>query len=126
MKRIQRKRAKGWRMPDNTIYVGRPSKWGNPLKLMGDCIYIDAGYRRKESDPWVFYTLGDISDVIFLYRRLWSGIDFFNPDLQYWSDYFKKLDLNELRGHDLACWCPLSSPCHADVLIELLNEKRDD
>ena len=28
--RIQRSRAKGWRMPENTIYVGRGSKWGNP------------------------------------------------------------------------------------------------
>ncbi len=28
--RIQRSRAKGWRMPPNTIYVGRGSKWGNP------------------------------------------------------------------------------------------------
>ena len=30
--------------------------------------------------------------------------------------------LPELRGHDLACWCPLDQPCHADVLIELANE----
>ena len=29
--RIQRKRTKGWRMPPNTVYVGRPSKWGNPF-----------------------------------------------------------------------------------------------
>lgn len=27
----------------------------------------------------------------------------------------------ELRGHDLACWCPLGQPCHADVLLELAN-----
>ncbi len=26
-----------------------------------------------------------------------------------------------LRGHDLACWCPLSEPCHADVLLRLVN-----
>ena len=31
MKRIQRKREKGWRMPVNTVYVGRPTKWGNPF-----------------------------------------------------------------------------------------------
>ena len=30
LKRIQRKRTKGWRMPINTKYVGRPTKWGNP------------------------------------------------------------------------------------------------
>ena len=28
---------------------------------------------------------------------------------------------HELAGKDLACWCPLSSPCHADVLLELAN-----
>jgi hypothetical protein len=27
----------------------------------------------------------------------------------------------ELRGKDLACWCRLDQPCHADVLIELAN-----
>src|SRR3990167_7488225 len=31
--RVQRKRTKGWRMPENTIYVGRGSKWGNPYKV---------------------------------------------------------------------------------------------
>lgn len=28
---------------------------------------------------------------------------------------------SELVGRDLACWCPLDQPCHADVLIELAN-----
>ena len=35
MKRIQRKRTKGWRMPENTVYVGRGSIWGNPYKIEG-------------------------------------------------------------------------------------------
>jgi len=30
---------------------------------------------------------------------------------------------NELAGKDLACWCPLDQPCHADVLLELANEE---
>ena len=30
-KRIQRKRTKGWRKPENTVNVCRPSKWGNPF-----------------------------------------------------------------------------------------------
>ena len=29
--------------------------------------------------------------------------------------------LPELRGKNLACWCPLDQPCHADVLLELAN-----
>jgi len=27
----------------------------------------------------------------------------------------------ELRGKDLACWCPLDQPCHADILLEVAN-----
>ena len=30
-------------------------------------------------------------------------------------------NLTELRGKDLACWCPLDQPCHADVLLDLAN-----
>ena len=30
--RIQRRRTKGWRMPKNCVYVGRPSKFGNPFE----------------------------------------------------------------------------------------------
>ena len=26
-----------------------------------------------------------------------------------------------LRHKNLACWCPLDKPCHADVLLELVN-----
>lgn len=29
--------------------------------------------------------------------------------------------LGELRGKNLACWCPPGQPCHADVLLELAN-----
>ncbi len=29
--RVQRSRAKGWRMPEGAVYVGRPTKWGNPF-----------------------------------------------------------------------------------------------
>ena len=30
-------------------------------------------------------------------------------------------DLDDLRGHDLVCSCPLNEPCHADVLIDLIQ-----
>ena len=33
MKRVQRKRTKGYRLPKNAVYVGRPTKWGNPYEL---------------------------------------------------------------------------------------------
>ena len=28
----------------------------------------------------------------------------------------------ELRGRDLACYCPLDGPCHADVLLKIAND----
>lgn len=28
----------------------------------------------------------------------------------------------ELGGRDLACYCPLNEPCHADVLLHVANE----
>lgn len=37
------------------------------------------------------------------------------------SLYLQPHFLNPPRGKDLACWCPVSSPCHADVLLRLAN-----
>jgi len=33
------------------------------------------------------------------------------------------LNVDDLWGKNLACWCPLDQPCHADVLLELANEE---
>lgn len=46
-RRIQRQRAKGWRAPERAIYVGRPSRWGNPFSVDGGWITwaaVAAGY----------------------------------------------------------------------------------
>lgn len=32
----------------------------------------------------------------------------------------------DLRGLDLACWCRLDQPCHADVLLEIANSPAQD
>lgn len=39
--RIQRRRTRGWRMPEGAVYVGRGSKWGNPYRI-GTCMIPDA------------------------------------------------------------------------------------
>ena len=33
----------------------------------------------------------------------------------------KCLPIEELRGKNLACYCKLADPCHADVLLEIAN-----
>lgn len=130
MKRIQRKRTKGWKMPENTIYVGRPTKWGNPFRLIQDCIYVDAGWRRGQVDKWVFWAVGNEKDIINLYGMLfekWPVAVSGRPDFDYWNDHFIKLDLTELKGKDLACWCKIVDKnnnyiqCHADILLSLSN-----
>ena len=122
MNRLQRKRSKGFKLPPNTKCVTRGTKWGNPIKLVGDMIYVDASYRRKILDPWVYYGPGNIDDVIYLFELILKGFAFKDPDLQYWSDKFKELDMRELLEYDnLACFCSLDSKCHADSYIKLLK-----
>lgn len=90
--RIQRRRSKGWRMPENAVYVGRPSPFGNPFLV-----------RKHGAEQAV---------VMF---RVWLRMP-------------NQLDLRnrirrELRGRDLACWCPVDAEhCHADVLLEIARE----
>lgn len=118
--RIQRRRATGWRMPDGAIYVGRPSKWGNPIDLS------DVGAQFPSLDDRGVATLV-VRDFEVLARR--GQLSF--PNWRYlggkrgpvaWT-YPSVAEIRaELRGHDLACWCPLGEPCHADVLLQLAND----
>jgi hypothetical protein len=31
--------------------------------------------------------------------------------------------INALRGKNLACWCKPGTPCHADIWLELVNQR---
>lgn len=111
-KRIQRKRTKGWKMPKGAIYVGRPTVFGNPFILQAwfaeapDAGISDTGRRRMAVEDYRRWLLGE--------GDCGSGepIDRNPPRL---------CEVRSLRGKDLACWCPLDQPCHADVLLELAN-----
>jgi hypothetical protein len=126
--RIQRKRTKGFKLQDASPnglpvkYVGRPTKWGNPIKLEGDMIYVNASYRRRIFDPWIYYKQGGINDVLHLYSHILKGTQFNDIDLDYWSNKFKQNDISELKGKNLACFCSLDKPCHCDVLLKLANK----
>ena len=97
-KRIQRSRAKGWKMPEGAVYVGRPTIFGNP-----------------------FTTASSVSrsHAVFLFRRWITGA------MGTGAGGLRRISLMsrlpELRGKDLACWCSLDAPCHADVLLEIAN-----
>ena len=103
-KRIRLSRRKGFRLPPNAVSVARPTKWGNPFRTSehgtaARCVEMYsamlAGYLCVTSGP------GAAEQEM---CRRWV--------LEH---------VAELRGKDLACWCPLDQPCHADVLLVMAN-----
>jgi len=99
--RVQRKRTKGWVQPDNTVYVGRPGRFGNPFSAseLGHALAVEK-YR-----DWLDGLLEDqFPDLITRRKQVLEGIC-------------------QLRGKNLSCWCPMDKPCHVDVLLEMANEK---
>ena len=106
--RIQRKRTKGWRMPPNTVYVGRGSPFGNPFNAAQIAVcYGHKGYPMPLIPLRVAPSLDRCLDM---YQGYLRGLLLADPKY-----------LDRLRGKNLACWCPLDRPCHADVLLEIAN-----
>lgn len=113
-KRIQRKRSAGWRMPENTISVCRPGKYGNPFVIggyfmLGDAWNLRMSYTRALEAKYADSRYTHITTAA-------QAVDFFRRYRE-----ANPADLRDLRGKDLACWCKLDQPCHADVLLELAN-----
>jgi hypothetical protein len=147
--RIQIRRTKGWRKPEGAIIVARPSPWGNPFPIDGSWAMwtaVGLGFmgdkagRRQAAvvlhKAWItganeiprqpirtnggalefgdgsVVSLGDhCANIALVAAGMYDG-----PTVR------ERPDLEPLRGHDLACWCDLSVPCHADVLLELANQ----
>lgn len=117
--RIQRRRTKGWRKPENAIYVGRGSRWGNPFALAPAASQrgglLDAWaveYRGRKLARWDTSAAAraDAADRFARWIR--------DPDQAQLVEAARA----ELAGRDLMCWCPLDEVCHADVLLELANQ----
>jgi hypothetical protein len=152
-RRIQRQRTKGWRMPANTAYVGRPSKWGNPFALDSDWLLwagVALGFKGHMEDrrqaAIAFYRWwmtgvpptarpiqpgGEMS-----FRSTATGETFELPvdravrglggkfaGLYPAPSLPQKPSVEELRGMNLACFCRLDQPCHVDVLLEMVAER---
>ena len=112
--RIQLRRTKGWRMPPNTVKVDRSTRWGNPFKWTE---YFYPG-RNTQSEA--------LAEAVRRFRAAVIGFEsngsWCRPQAAP-DSYIGKVisDAHQLRGKNLACWCPLDGPCHADVLLELAN-----
>lgn len=76
------------------VNCARPSQWGNPYQ---------AGSEAS----------GDRAYFVELYRSYLAGRE---------QSTLVAAIGQELRGKNLACWCPLDGrPCHCDVLLEIAN-----
>lgn len=94
-RRIVLKNSRGWKLPENTISVTGTSKWKNWFPCGGN----------KQS-AYNCYT------------------DWLENKMSYCPIPPTKQHIkNELRGKNLACWCSLDEPCHADILLKIANEK---
>ncbi len=113
--RIQRRRVKGWRQPLTAVYVGRPSRWGNPFTIA----------RTFERDWIVTDADGDLPSKLFPTEAAARAhaVELHRLHTGPMGNY--EIDVEQLRrdlaGLDLVCWCPLDGPCHADVLLEIAN-----
>ena len=76
------------------VYIGRPSKWGNPFSHLSGTL---ADFKVATRD-----------EAIRAYEKWIVG----QADLM--------ADLHELRGKILGCWCS-PKPCHGEVLARLAN-----
>lgn len=100
---VQLSRKAGWRKPANTISVARPGKWGNPFAV------------GKEGP--MGRVAPDQEGAVGFFREMLA-----DPEMRAAAGYPSNREIRaELRGHNLACWCRLGTPCHRDVLIEVAN-----
>ena len=96
--RVQRKRMKGWRMPEGAVYIGRPTVWQNPYGLPGKGAMIECASREE---------------AIMLHREMVAGE----------CSAVRRVPgyIQQLRGKTLACWCRPDQACHGDLLLRLAN-----
>lgn len=135
--RIQLSRRKGYRKPEAAVVVSRPSKWGNPFRVYrceccgwwdvrddnGVTYHVD----HKVTREWGRARLTPQRDEQERREAIEHAVRLFHDDAFYWFggrySFNDDLDVTQLTGRDLACWCPLDQPCHADVLLEIANDE---
>ena len=84
-------------IPDNAVYVGRGSEWGNP------------------------YNIGEWAGNIRSTREMVIGAFKLYFDAKMKQGIITEEDLFKLRGKPLVCWC-YPQDCHARILIEKMDE----
>jgi len=134
--RVQLRRIKGWRMPENTRSVARPGPFGNPFDLSSadHCwTALAHGFKadpagRRAASVWMFRqwiwcgkAVANAGNGIYIEKDGTSEPIAVSPPIVAPAPPSVERIKAELRGRNLACWCPPDQPCHADVLLEIAN-----
>lgn len=115
--RIQLSRKAGFNLQAHSIAINglpavkvdRASIYGNPFKVHGDGISM-----TPEMAVAAFRALVEKDREWFPQPLPW-------PKGKIPKRMTTRADVAHLRGKNLACWCALDAPCHADVLLNLAN-----
>jgi hypothetical protein len=120
--RIQLRRTRGWRKPEGAVVVARPTKWGNPFHI-GMVVDRIAMTNRGGNTNVVEIRVETRAQATEFYRRWIHGTLLLKGghDLASHPPTIAQIRA-DLAWRDLACWCPLDQPCHADVLLRLANQ----
>lgn len=141
--RIQRKRVKGWKTPENTRSVTRPGWWGNPFppgEILSDLSF-------EYSDEGIPFQILQMTDIVFddhleQVVTIEDSLKLYRAHILYRWEYLSGYSPEQLEGKNLACYCrlcevhkdgrplgvacPDCDPCHVDVLGELLYGETAD
>ena len=108
--RVRLSRKKGWKLPPDTVSVARPGRWGNPFSVAPEAVPgTPVGTRGGRQDT----AMPSVAEAVAAYRRWLEQ----SPEGQLLAAQARET----LRGKNLACWCPLDGPCHAEILLEIAN-----
>lgn len=140
--RLQRKRQKGWRKPENSVIVDRTSRWGNPFRVvkrldgtfdvitLAGIIYTMLLWNYKRDDEvTVFQTELEATEyAILLYKRKMFPYTYWKKDvMSFITERENRSEIEkQIAGKNVICFCHPDSPCHADVLLEEANRRYAD
>lgn len=97
----------GAALPENTMLVGKGSSWASPFKAG------ELGVLHSNDGTRVVFLPADDEQALGMFRTLIE------------QPAMREKVVAGLKGKNLACWCPLDAPCHADVLLEAANSSSD-